>query len=1021
MNLNLELYINNQKVEFYDFEQVEINSSIKDVKDVSKVFTDFSREIKVPASKNNNKIFKHYYNWDIINGFDARLRYDAIMRLNGFDYKEGKISLLGVDLENDQPKSYNIVFYGKTINLKDLLEDDMLDDLGTNKADSQISTTLNDFTFTYSPSFVQDCFMYGYEYTGGTLNTASTTFPTAPISPTDFDVCFPFISGESFYYLDSNDTGKLSPKDKVDSRNVDVSATLDTDLRPKRGVWFKDLKPAVRVKWIIKAIEERYDIEFSDEFFNDSTNVPFEDLFLWLSRESGNIDKQLEETSASFILSDLTSTGFYDWRGENYGTNSNNTPTNDQLELFATEVNGQYNPRIKYRVSFDIDVAGDGNFTIKAENELDNTRVRIINYEQEFSDAGTSGATYTFDIEQNMNSFESGFDLAQPKVTISTQGGITAISSITNLTIERIQEDFGNELSLGTGTYTLTTPSLGTSKSNIVAQMPKMKVIDFLTSLFKMFNLTAYYEPENSQSTYAGKIRVRQLDDYYKVDNTSIEKANTVDLTEFADTSNYNVNRFAIYKNIDYEFSEPKSFAIVNANEIREARKNDSGGRYDFGNERIRLNIGEGDYKTDVGFEKMMFERMSNQNTADLYDSKLTWGWSANREENATLTKPILFYPIKTPVYTDATDYIIFDQSDYNEDGSRDGAESITDDEVNFFIRPSNSHIMSTYGVNGKSINFGSELDEHTRKVNDDSLYETYHKTYIENIYNERTRLFKLSMHLPLRILLSLELNDEVIIKQRKYNINSMRINLMTGKADFELITRASADLVYNPPEEPATTPPTITILGDNPAYVNYGDTYTDAGATADDAEDGDLTGSIVTTQVPNPIDTSDLGDFQYVNYRVTDSDGYIVERIREVIVQDVTAPTSVSIVNATAYGAGDLQYEDGTDVPENVRLEITATDNESGIDYYAMYYRKTFEPKWRFKENTTDTIYFFLGLQSCSFYDFKFIAYDKAGNSTESLLKRVYTNCGSVAPPLTTIDRTDITIDNDTITIDTL
>ena len=47
---------------------------------------------------------------------------------------------------------------------------------------------------------------------------------------------------------------------------------------------------------------------------------------------------------------------------------------------------------------------------------------------------------------------------------------------------------------------------------------------------------------------------------------------------------------------------------------------------------------------------------------------------------------------------------------------------------------------------------------------------------------------------------------------------------------------------------------PEITVLGDNPAFVVEGGVYTDAGATALDFEDGDLTLAI---QTDNPVDTS--------------------------------------------------------------------------------------------------------------------------------------------------------------------
>lgn len=63
-------------------------------------------------------------------------------------------------------------------------------------------------------------------------------------------------------------------------------------------------------------------------------------------------------------------------------------------------------------------------------------------------------------------------------------------------------------------------------------------------------------------------------------------------------------------------------------------------------------------------------------------------------------------------------------------------------------------------------------------------------------------------------------------------------------------------------------TAPTITLSGDAEVTAEYGSDYVDAGATATDAVDGDLTSSIVTA---NPINTAVLGDYA-VTYNVSDS-----------------------------------------------------------------------------------------------------------------------------------------------------
>ena len=108
----VELYISNQRVDLFKDESVSITDTIINAKDVSKVFTSFSQQFSLPANSKNNLIFKHYYNWDIVGGFDARVRVSAILKLNGVDYKIGKVKLNSVSMKDNKAYSYKVVFYG---------------------------------------------------------------------------------------------------------------------------------------------------------------------------------------------------------------------------------------------------------------------------------------------------------------------------------------------------------------------------------------------------------------------------------------------------------------------------------------------------------------------------------------------------------------------------------------------------------------------------------------------------------------------------------------------------------------------------------------------------------------------------------------------------------------------------------------------------------------------------------------------------------------------------------------------
>ena len=67
------------------------------------------------------------------------------------------------------------------------------------------------------------------------------------------------------------------------------------------------------------------------------------------------------------------------------------------------------------------------------------------------------------------------------------------------------------------------------------------------------------------------------------------------------------------------------------------------------------------------------------------------------------------------------------------------------------------------------------------------------------------------------------------------------------------------------------TTPPVITLLGDNPQIVIAGTPYIELGATAFDTLDGDLSAAIVFNA--DAVDTMVAGDYS-VTYDVTDATG---------------------------------------------------------------------------------------------------------------------------------------------------
>jgi phage gpG-like protein len=118
--------------------------------------------------------------------------------------------------------------------------------------------------------------------------------------------------------------------------------------------------------------------------------------------------------------------------------------------------------------------------------------------------------------------------------------------------------------------------------------------------------------------------------------------------------------------------------------------------------------------------------------------------------------------------------------------------------------------------------------------------------------------------------------------------------------------------------------PPVITLLGQNPATAYLNHAYTDAGATASDNNDGNITTSLTTTSTVN---TSILGTYAFT-YTVTDAAGNQASSSRTVnVVNDTTAPV-LTLLGPTPISAYQNQpYTDpGATASDNADGDLTAS-----------------------------------------------------------------------------------------------
>lgn len=693
----LQLYIGSERVDLFNDESISITQSIQNVRDIEKIFTSFSKTFSIPASKKNNTIFKHFYNFDIVNGFDARLKVNATLEMNNLPFQKGKLKLEGTNLKNNTIHTYRVTFFGNTVELKDLVGDDDLQDL-----------PLNNYNDVYSAERVKE----GLQRTLGN------------------DLIVPLITHSQRLYFDSGEH-------VANSGNLYYSGNASGT--HMHGVKWTDLKYALRVNKIIEAIEERYskptypvNLRFSNDFFKNTTNERFDGLFMWLHRKSGDVENFGSSSEVETII--------------------DNFNTGQQGEFFMFDGNltsgSIENPSLNLdRFRLDLNVAGDNT----DEYKIRVTRNGITVFE---SDALAGDEQLDLDsIYENNSSYQ------------------VFVSSEFQIPFTRIEWDIiyyerdgnGDEEEVIVSYFTPTFTTSLAFQFIISQQIPEMKVIDFLTGLFKMFNLTAFVDEEQSDKD-TSTIKVIPLNDYY--DPSTV---NTYDISEFVDVGEKNVDTALPYKQINLQYKDTKTFL---ANKYKQIANKDWGGiSYSTNEPELAGRL----YKIDVPFSHFQFERITNADNNTL--RPLQWGYSVNESQNAYKGAPLLFYPVRQ------SSGIISFINDILENGDFNGKESLQT--INM---PSNS--LSFNPLTSKiNINFENEINEYTRTTEfTDTLFKDFYKDYLVDTFSLKRRLTKVTAYLPLRIFTKLELNDTVVINEKKYIINTMTTNLITGKTDFELL-----------------------------------------------------------------------------------------------------------------------------------------------------------------------------------------------------------------------------------------
>jgi len=670
------IFIGNDKLELFADENIEIVSSITDSSDITKNTTDYSKGFTVPASDRNNAIFKHYYNATVDNTFDARIKVDGRIELDGLPFKSGKIRLEKVNVKSQKASSYSINFFGKLVNLKDKLKDDELSTLD-----------LSDYNHIYSSNSVISGLQTGLF---------------------DRSIIYTMLSKSRYFY------------------NSDVTDTTANNL-PVTGLLWSDLKPSIKLIRIIEAIETKYDIVFSRDFF---ARTEFDLLYLWLNNQlegSYQANQLINYNSGSFTGYDLPTDT---WTGSVYRL------TTDNYEAYKWFI----------RV------------TPQAGYETTPYKIVVKNFDVTIKEIECTGAF------ENGWQFITGNLFSTEVIPFSYQFFIATndtFSYTSELFMQNVKQLPANPLPI------YTSGSVATGVNSILytfkpdQNLPKMKIIDFLKSVFQLFKLVIIQNDDVN-------IYVNTQVDYYS-------QGKLWDVTRYVDFESYDVNRGDILNEIDFAFTEPTT--ILNS----QFKINNIQG---YGDEYLKLTDENGELldgnKLEIKpqFEQVVYERLIDNN--DGFQTNVMYGLITDRELKPVNVKAHIFY--NNIVNISAKPIKVINTL---------GSLQTLSGNLN-----TSSHTLN-FGTSLYSTTFSEEFNEWDGSLISNNLYTNYYKDYIDSIFNIKRRNFSFSSILPLNILLALRLNDVLKIKEDYYRIDKFTSNITNNKVQLNLIN--AFDNTINP------------------------------------------------------------------------------------------------------------------------------------------------------------------------------------------------------------------------------
>lgn len=657
----------------YADESIRLTKKITDFKDISKVFSNFTKSFTLPATPINNSIFSHYYNIDVSGVFDPQQKVPAYLEADGVVVDYGNVELLSVSTKKHRPSSYKVVFYGQVSELKNVFGSDTLDVLDLSALDHAVTQP------NITLSWVQ-----------GLLSG---------------NVVYPMTDLQRGWIYSTTITG--------DQRNIYTDGILVTEL-----------KPAVRLKYIWDKIFDHYGFTYESSIID--TSGIFYNTYMLMHREAGDLrsDENLIDNYTQCYGTTTRSAGAFllDWDASQAIDNNGNFDFVNDKYVVPNTGNYQFN-------LFGRAIAPSLPVTMTLYYSVDGGALINLGSNTYSSPPGPYGIVKTINAYlyagQELRFYA---EVDQPC-------------------------DFSHTFT--TDYYPL---FIYNEVIDMTANLPKkVKVVDFMNSIIRMFNLLIYPESETH-------FIIENKNDFYQ--NGAIKNwENIIDIDQIE------LSKPDIFGDISFEYGDTED-AVSKFFEKTFGRKYGStlfSPEIEYAKDSLEVSV---DFGPTIPVE-MVDQDASGTVVANTNIHTLRM---LDDENKPMVDIPRIFYYDQNQILSTSPFEM---QNGVDASGLATFTTMYTAPYVSMFTDVSG--IAST-----ESLNFS--IEEPTRGIPAvKTLYQEFYNTYVQRVFDPQQRSLKVKVYLSLAEYHTLEMSDNIFFNGHYYTIDSLKYDLSSKMADLEL------------------------------------------------------------------------------------------------------------------------------------------------------------------------------------------------------------------------------------------